>query len=130
RPGHAADPARRGHRLRRDGRGDGRRVRLRRHGPRPAAGTGPGAPCRGRPPHPVAVHPLQPLHAHHLLTYALRTATGAVMTASQNPGTYAVTGSASGIGRATADLLRAEGHTVIGVDVHAPPAHPGDIVGD
>lgn len=33
-------------------------------------------------------------------------------------GTYAVTGSASGMGRATADLLRADGHTVIGVDLH------------
>lgn len=31
--------------------------------------------------------------------------------------TYAVTGSASGMGRATADLLRAQGHTVIGVDL-------------
>lgn len=32
-------------------------------------------------------------------------------------GTYAVTGSASGMGRAVADKLRAEGHTVIGVDI-------------
>jgi NAD(P)-dependent dehydrogenase (short-subunit alcohol dehydrogenase family) len=32
-------------------------------------------------------------------------------------GTYAVTGSASGIGRAVADKLRAAGHTVIGVDL-------------
>ncbi len=60
------------------------------------------------------------------------------MTAPQNPGagtggtagTYAVTGAASGIGRATAELLRSEGHTVIGVDVHAPPVHPDDVVGD
>ncbi len=52
------------------------------------------------------------------------------MTATENPGTYAVTGSASGIGRATADLLRGEGHTVIGVDLHAPPVHPDDAVGD
>lgn len=33
-------------------------------------------------------------------------------------GVYAVTGSASGIGRAAADLLRADGHSVIGVDLH------------
>ncbi|OBF21176.1 SDR family oxidoreductase [Mycobacterium sp. ACS4331] len=32
-------------------------------------------------------------------------------------GTYAVTGSASGMGRAAADRLRAAGHTVIGVDL-------------
>jgi NAD(P)-dependent dehydrogenase (short-subunit alcohol dehydrogenase family) len=32
-------------------------------------------------------------------------------------GTYAVTGSASGMGRATAERLRADGHRVIGVDV-------------
>lgn len=32
-------------------------------------------------------------------------------------GTYAVTGSASGMGAATAERLRAEGHTVIGVDI-------------
>ena len=32
-------------------------------------------------------------------------------------GVYAVTGSASGMGRAVADKLRAAGHTVIGVDV-------------
>lgn len=31
--------------------------------------------------------------------------------------TYAVTGSASGMGKAVADRLRAEGHTVIGVDI-------------
>lgn len=31
--------------------------------------------------------------------------------------TYVVTGSASGIGRATAEKLRASGHTVIGVDI-------------
>lgn len=31
--------------------------------------------------------------------------------------TYVVTGSASGIGRATAEKLRADGHTVIGVDI-------------
>lgn len=34
-------------------------------------------------------------------------------------GTYAVTGSASGMGRITADKLRAEGHVVIGVDIEA-----------
>jgi NAD(P)-dependent dehydrogenase (short-subunit alcohol dehydrogenase family) len=33
-------------------------------------------------------------------------------------GTYVVSGSASGIGRATADRLRADGHTVVGVDLH------------
>jgi NAD(P)-dependent dehydrogenase (short-subunit alcohol dehydrogenase family) len=33
-------------------------------------------------------------------------------------GTYAVTGSASGIGEATAQRLRADGHEVIGVDLH------------
>jgi NAD(P)-dependent dehydrogenase (short-subunit alcohol dehydrogenase family) len=32
-------------------------------------------------------------------------------------GVYAVTGSASGMGRAVADRLRADGHTVIGVDI-------------
>jgi NAD(P)-dependent dehydrogenase (short-subunit alcohol dehydrogenase family) len=32
-------------------------------------------------------------------------------------GTYAITGSASGMGRETAHRLRSEGHTVIGVDV-------------
>ncbi|GAA2032579.1 SDR family oxidoreductase [Agromyces tropicus] len=34
------------------------------------------------------------------------------------PRTYVVTGSASGIGRATADLLVERGHRVIGVDLH------------
>ncbi|MGR0318643.1 SDR family oxidoreductase [Agromyces sp. ZXT2-3] len=34
------------------------------------------------------------------------------------PRTYVVTGSASGIGRATADLLAERGHRVIGVDLH------------
>src|ERR1700758_3565838 len=32
-------------------------------------------------------------------------------------GTYAITGSASGMGRETAHRLQGEGHTVIGVDV-------------
>src|SRR5260370_19167743 len=32
--------------------------------------------------------------------------------------TYVLTGSASGIGRATKDLLEAQGHRVIGVDLH------------
>jgi NAD(P)-dependent dehydrogenase (short-subunit alcohol dehydrogenase family) len=32
-------------------------------------------------------------------------------------GTYAVTGSASGMGQAVAQKLRANGHTVIGVDI-------------
>jgi NAD(P)-dependent dehydrogenase (short-subunit alcohol dehydrogenase family) len=40
-------------------------------------------------------------------------------------GTYAVTGSASGMGRAAAERLRANGHTVIGVDVQ-----PADVVAD
>jgi NAD(P)-dependent dehydrogenase (short-subunit alcohol dehydrogenase family) len=40
-------------------------------------------------------------------------------------GTYAVTGSASGMGRAAADLLRADGHTVIGVDIR-----DADVVAD
>ncbi|WP_338060502.1 hypothetical protein [Pseudoclavibacter helvolus] len=31
--------------------------------------------------------------------------------------TYVVTGSASGIGKVTAEKLRADGHTVIGVDL-------------
>jgi Dehydrogenases with different specificities (related to short-chain alcohol dehydrogenases) len=39
--------------------------------------------------------------------------------------TYAVTGSASGMGKATADKLRAAGHTVIGVDLR-----DADIVAD
>jgi NAD(P)-dependent dehydrogenase (short-subunit alcohol dehydrogenase family) len=37
---------------------------------------------------------------------------------SEVMGTFAVTGAASGMGRATADRLRAAGHTVIGVDLH------------
>ncbi|GGI46810.1 NAD(P)-dependent dehydrogenase (short-subunit alcohol dehydrogenase family) [Agromyces flavus] len=41
------------------------------------------------------------------------------------PRTYVVTGSASGIGRATADLLVERGHRVIGVDVH-----DADVVAD
>lgn len=32
--------------------------------------------------------------------------------------TYVITGAASGIGAATADLLRAQGHRIIGVDLH------------
>ncbi len=40
-------------------------------------------------------------------------------------GTYAISGSASGMGRETAQRLRAEGHTVIGVDVK-----DADIVAD
>ncbi|MBO0676503.1 SDR family oxidoreductase [Mycolicibacterium sp. S2-37] len=40
-------------------------------------------------------------------------------------GTYAVTGSASGMGRAAADLLRRDGHTVIGVDLR-----DADVVAD
>lgn len=39
--------------------------------------------------------------------------------------TYAVTGAASGIGQATAEQLRAEGHEVIGVDLHG-----ADVVAD
>ncbi|MER7721532.1 SDR family oxidoreductase [Streptomyces flaveolus] len=39
--------------------------------------------------------------------------------------TYLVTGAASGIGRATADLLRTQGHAVIGADVQ-----DGDIAAD
>ncbi|BBX10329.1 SDR family oxidoreductase [Mycolicibacterium aichiense] len=39
--------------------------------------------------------------------------------------TYVVTGSASGMGRAVAERLRANGHTVIGVDVQ-----PADVVAD
>jgi NAD(P)-dependent dehydrogenase (short-subunit alcohol dehydrogenase family) len=41
------------------------------------------------------------------------------------PRTYVVTGSASGIGRATVDLLVERGHRVIGVDVH-----DADVVAD
>ncbi|KDF00317.1 NAD-dependent epimerase [Mycolicibacterium aromaticivorans JS19b1 = JCM 16368] len=40
-------------------------------------------------------------------------------------GTYVVTGSASGMGRAVAERLRANGHTVIGVDVQ-----PAEVVAD
>jgi NAD(P)-dependent dehydrogenase (short-subunit alcohol dehydrogenase family) len=46
---------------------------------------------------------------------------------------YAVTGSASGMGRAVAAKLRAAGHTVIGVDVQAVESGPGpgsDIIVD
>jgi NAD(P)-dependent dehydrogenase (short-subunit alcohol dehydrogenase family) len=46
---------------------------------------------------------------------------------------YAVTGSASGMGRAVAERLRAAGHTVIGVDIRASEAGPGpgsDVVAD
>jgi NAD(P)-dependent dehydrogenase (short-subunit alcohol dehydrogenase family) len=39
--------------------------------------------------------------------------------------TYAVTGAASGIGKATAGLLREAGHTVIGIDIH-----DADVVAD
>jgi NAD(P)-dependent dehydrogenase (short-subunit alcohol dehydrogenase family) len=39
--------------------------------------------------------------------------------------TYVVTGAASGIGKATAERLRADGHDVIGVDVR-----DADVVGD
>lgn len=39
---------------------------LRRHGPCPAPRARPAAPHRARHRHPLAVHPLQPLHAHHL----------------------------------------------------------------
>ncbi|HOW02174.1 MAG TPA: short-chain dehydrogenase, partial [Rhodoglobus sp.] len=38
---------------------------------------------------------------------------------------YAVTGSASGMGKATADRLREHGHTVIGVDLR-----DADIIAD
>lgn len=40
-------------------------------------------------------------------------------------GIYAVTGSASGMGAAVAERLRAAGHTVIGVDLH-----DADIIAD
>lgn len=40
-------------------------------------------------------------------------------------GTYAITGSASGMGRETAQRLRADGHTVIGVDIR-----DADVVAD
>ena len=48
-------------------------------------------------------------------------------------GVYAVTGSASGMGRAVAERLRSAGHTVIGVDIQAVEAGPGpgsDVVAD
>lgn len=38
--------------------------------------------------------------------------------AAPDPSTYVVTGAASGIGAATASLLRAGGHRVVGVDLH------------
>ena len=38
-------------------------------------------------------------------------------------GVYVVTGSASGMGRSTAEQLRWEGHTVIGVDLHHADVH-------
>lgn len=44
---------------------------------------------------------------------------------TQSPRTYVVTGAASGIGEATTNLLRSQGHRVIGVD-----RHRADVVGD
>ena len=46
-------------------------LRVRRHGPRAAARARPGQPDRRRRRHAVAVHPLQPLHAHQLRRHAL-----------------------------------------------------------
>jgi NAD(P)-dependent dehydrogenase (short-subunit alcohol dehydrogenase family) len=43
-------------------------------------------------------------------------------------GTYAVSGSASGMGAATAALLREQGHRVVGLDVQ--PTGPDDVVAD
>ncbi|QDQ96295.1 SDR family oxidoreductase [Tomitella fengzijianii] len=45
-------------------------------------------------------------------------------------GTYAVTGAASGIGQATAELLRAHGHTVIGVDLHTTGHPDSEVIAD
>ena len=56
-----------------DDRGGPRRgVRLRRHGPRPAARARPAQPHAGGCIDHVAVHPLQQVHAHDLLGHALR----------------------------------------------------------
>ena len=48
-----------------------RRLRLRGHGPRGAARARPGQPPRRRPRHRGHLHPLQPLHADHLLRHPL-----------------------------------------------------------
>jgi nucleoside-diphosphate-sugar epimerase len=42
-------------------------------------------------------------------------------------GTYAVTGSASGMGGAVAARLRAHGHTVIGVDIQPADDWPSSV---
>ena len=72
RAAHAADPARRHHRAGDDRVRAGRGLRLRRHGPRPAARARPPQPHAGRRRHLVVVHPLQQVHADHLLGDALR----------------------------------------------------------
>ncbi len=69
---HAGHPARWHH-----GAGDdrvraGRGLRVRGHGPRLAARARPPQPHAGRHGDVVAVHPLQQVHAHHLLGHALR----------------------------------------------------------
>ena len=50
----------------------GRGLRVRRDGARPAAPARPGQPDADRGPDRQLVHPLQPLHAHHLHRHALR----------------------------------------------------------
>ena len=70
---HDADhPARRHHRARHHRGGAGRGLRVRRHGPCPAARAGPAQPHAGRQRHVVALHPLQQVHADDLLGHALR----------------------------------------------------------
>jgi len=54
------------------GPGHGRGLRVRRHGPRPAARARPALSHPVRPSGPVTVHSLQQVHAHHLHRYPLR----------------------------------------------------------
>ena len=69
---HAPHPARRHHRARHHRVRAGRGLRVRGHGPRPAARARPAQPHAGRHGRHVALHPLQQVHAHHLLGHALR----------------------------------------------------------
>ena len=67
----APDPPRRHHAAGDHRRGARRGVRVRRHGPRPAARARPPEPHAGGHLDHLALHPLQQVHAHHLLRHAL-----------------------------------------------------------